>query len=60
MTVRKPEQTTMRPRKPAPLDPRSEASRAAWRQYLRACARADSALMSAKPDRRNPLAQRLN
>lgn len=60
MTEKDRPQEVERPPRPAPLDPRSEASRARWRAYLEACARADSALLAAHPDRTDTLGRRLN
>lgn len=54
---------TDRPAKPPPLRPGDEASKAAWRAYLTACAKADEALLRqsrAGIRRSNPLADRLN
>ncbi|MEM7506579.1 MAG: hypothetical protein AAF415_07520 [Pseudomonadota bacterium] len=50
---------TDRPAKPPPLLPGDEASKAAWRDYLVACAKADEQLLRKAPQQ-NALAERMN
>ena len=51
---------SVRPPRPAPLKRGDERSKAAWRKYVHACAKADEALRREKPGIKNVLNRRLN